>query len=42
MIRNGLLDLGVDVNIIPRKTWESMGKPTLYEIAYGIALASGT
>jgi len=24
-----MLDLGSDVNILPRKTWEAMGKPQL-------------
>ena len=24
-----MLDLGLDVNILPRKTWEAMGKPQL-------------
>ena len=28
-IRDTMLDLGLDVNILPRKTWEAMGKPQL-------------
>lgn len=28
-IINVMLDLGSDVNILPKKTWESMGKPKL-------------
>jgi hypothetical protein len=24
-----MLDLGFDVNILPKKTWEAMGKPML-------------
>jgi hypothetical protein len=26
---NIILDLGSDVNILPKKTWEAMGEPTL-------------
>jgi hypothetical protein len=28
-IDNGILNLGSNVNIIPKKTWEMMGKPKL-------------
>lgn len=28
-IRDAMLNLGLDVNILPRKTWEEMGKPQL-------------
>jgi len=28
-IRDTMLNLGSDVNILPRKTWEAMGKPQL-------------
>jgi hypothetical protein len=28
-IRDVMLDLGSDVNILPKKTWEAMGKPKL-------------
>jgi hypothetical protein len=28
-IENVILDLGSDVNVIPKKTWEMMGKPKL-------------
>lgn len=28
-INDMMLDLGYDVNILPRKTWEAMGKPQL-------------
>jgi hypothetical protein len=26
---NIILDLGYDVNVLPRKTWETMGKPKM-------------
>ena len=26
---NVILDLGLDVNILPKKAWEAMGEPTL-------------
>jgi hypothetical protein len=29
-IRDVMLDLGSDVNIFPKKTWEAMGKPKLF------------
>jgi hypothetical protein len=25
-----MLDLGSDINILPKKTWEGMGKPKLF------------
>ena len=28
-IKDTMLDLGSDVNILPRKTWEALGKPRL-------------
>ena len=28
-IRDTMLDLGSDVNILPQKTWEALGKPKL-------------
>ena len=28
-IKDTMLDLGLDVNIIPRKTWEALGRPKL-------------
>jgi hypothetical protein len=28
-MRNVILDLGSDVNILPKKTWETMGELTL-------------
>jgi hypothetical protein len=28
-IKDVMLDLGSDVNILPKKTWEALGKPQL-------------
>jgi hypothetical protein len=28
-IKDVMLDLGLDVNILPKKTWEALGKPRL-------------
>lgn len=28
-IKDVMLDLGSDVNILPKKSWEAMGKPKL-------------
>ena len=37
---NVILDLGLDVNILPKKTWEAMGEPTLWYSNIQLKLAN--
>ena len=39
-IRDTMLDLGSDVNILPRKTWEALGRPRLIHSPIQLRMAN--
>lgn len=39
-IKDTMLDLGLDVNVLTRKTWEAMGKPQLKYLPIQLRMAN--